>query len=78
MTVKAMKAGAVEFLTKPLRADTLLSTVKEALQRSRTAFEFSLELHALQNRYASLSCREQPAISKRHRMTERRPSRCAL
>ncbi|WP_353685271.1 response regulator [Mesorhizobium sp.] len=63
MTVKAMKAGAVEFLMKPFHADTLLSAVKEALERSRTALEFNSEVRALQDRHASLSCREQEVMA---------------
>jgi len=62
MTVKAMKAGAVEFLMKPFHADALLAAVKEALERSRTALEFNLEMRALQDRQGSLTCREQQVM----------------
>ena len=63
MTVKAMKAGAIEFLMKPFHADMLLSAVKEALERSRITLEFEFELHALQERHASLSRREQEVMA---------------
>ena len=63
MTVKAMKAGAVEFLMKPFHADALLAAVKEALERSRTALEFDLEVRALQDRHGSLSRREQEVMA---------------
>ena len=63
MTVKAMKAGAVEFLTKPFHTDVLLAAVEEALERSRTALEFDLEVRALQDRHESLSCREQQVMA---------------
>ena len=63
MTVKAMKAGAIEFLMKPFHSDVLLSAVKEALERSRTALESELEMHALQDRHASLSRREQEVMA---------------
>ncbi|TGT60897.1 response regulator, partial [bacterium M00.F.Ca.ET.159.01.1.1] len=63
MAVRAMKAGAFEFLMKPIHADALLTAIKEALERSRTALEFELEVSALQNRYASLSCREREVMA---------------
>jgi len=63
MTVKAMKAGAVEFLMKPFHTEVLLSAVEEALERSRTALEFDLEVRALQDRHESLSCREQEVMA---------------
>jgi FixJ family two-component response regulator len=63
MTVKAMKAGAVEFLMKPFHADTLLAAIQEALDRSRTALEGELEMHTLQERHAALSRREQEVMA---------------
>ena len=63
MTVKAMKAGAVEFLMKPVHTEALLAAVEEALERSRTALEFELEVRALQDHHESLSCREQEVMA---------------
>src|SRR5712671_4819202 len=58
MTVQAMKAGAVEFLMKPFGDDVLLSAIRHAIERSHTALRHEAELRALQDCYASLSCRE--------------------
>ena len=58
MTVQAMKAGAIEFLTKPVHADVLLSAIQNALERSRTALQSGVEMQALRDRYASLTPRE--------------------
>jgi len=58
MTVQAMKAGAVEFLTKPLRGDVLLTAIRHAIERSRTALGDEAEMRTLRDRYASLSRRE--------------------
>jgi FixJ family two-component response regulator len=56
--VQAMKAGAVEFLTKPFCVDTLLSAVAEALARSRAALAEQAQIRLLRCRYASLTKRE--------------------
>src|ERR1700722_2973717 len=52
MTVKAMKAGAVEFLTKPVAEDVLIAAIDSAIARSRVTFERESEMQALRNRYA--------------------------
>jgi FixJ family two-component response regulator len=57
-TVQAMKAGAVEFLTKPLRAEVVIGAIASALERSRVALDHEEQMHALRDRYASLSKRE--------------------
>jgi len=58
MTVRAMKAGAFEFLTKPLGGDVLLDAVGRALVRSRTTMDHEAETEALRDCLASLSQRE--------------------
>ena len=62
-TVQAMKAGAVEFSTKPYRDDVLLRAIRQALERSRTALDHEAEIKGLQNRYASLSQREREVMA---------------
>ena len=64
MTVKAMKAGAVEFLTKPFGDDVLLGAVGQALERSRAALDHDEELRALRDDYASLSRREREVMTR--------------
>jgi FixJ family two-component response regulator len=62
MTVRAMKAGAVEFLTKPVGDDVLLDAIREALEFSRSALGHELEMSTLRNRYASLTRRERQVM----------------
>src|SRR5258707_11781900 len=63
MTVQAMKAGAVEFLTKPLTAEVLLSAMQSALERSRASLDVKASLQALRDRHLSLSPREQEVMA---------------
>ncbi len=62
MTVRAMKAGAVEFLTKPFKDEVLLQAVGRALERSRAALESGEGMRRLQERHASLSRREREVM----------------
>src|SRR6476660_6725324 len=55
MTVRAMKAGAVEFLTKPLKDDVLVNAIRGALERSRAALRLEAELRTLKTCYESLT-----------------------
>src|SRR5260221_1899084 len=63
MTVQAMKAGAVEFLTKPFGDDVLLSAIRNAIERSQTALAHEAETRALRDRHASLSRREREVMA---------------
>jgi FixJ family two-component response regulator len=63
MTVQAMKAGAVEFLTKPIQADAFCAAVRQALERSEVALRDEGELRALRERHASLSHREREVLA---------------
>ena len=62
MTVRAMKLGAVEFLTKPFRDQDLLDAIEQALQRDQAAREHQNEIAELQNRYRSLTAREREVM----------------
>lgn len=62
MSVRAMKAGAVEFLTKPFRDQDLLDAVQEAIRRDRAARAHSAETADLRERFESLSSREQEVL----------------
>src|SRR5262249_41299544 len=62
-TVQAMKAGAVEFLTKPFGGDVLLDAISHAIERSRTALAHEAELRALREGYASLTPRERETMA---------------
>ena len=63
MSVRAMKAGAVEFLTKPFRDQDLLDAVRIALERDRARREQDKDVIILQQRFDSLTSREQEVIS---------------
>jgi FixJ family two-component response regulator len=63
MSVRAMKAGAVEFLTKPLNGDVLLDAIRHALERSRAALRQESEMHVLRSCYASLTPREREVMA---------------
>ena len=63
MSVRAMKAGAVEFLTKPFRDQDLLDAVRIALERDRARREQEKEVAEIQQRFDSLTSREQQVIS---------------
>ena len=62
-TVRAMKGGAFEFLTKPYVRDVLLDAVGSAIERSHAALRHMMQVHALQERYESLSRREREVMS---------------
>ena len=62
-SVEAMKAGAVEFLTKPFKDNVLLDAVRESLDRSRLALTREMEMQTLRNRHASLTRRERQVMA---------------
>lgn len=64
MTVRAMKAGAIEFLTKPYGPDALLSAIQCAIERSRSAIDEEADLQALRDRYELLTLRERQVMAR--------------
>jgi FixJ family two-component response regulator len=63
MTVRAMKAGAVEFLTKPFADHVLLDAVRQAIDKSSAAVAREAQVRALRERYESLSHRERQVMA---------------
>ena len=63
MAVQAMKAGAAEFLTKPLNNEALLSAIRQALERSRAALDRQQQMKPMWDRYASLTRRERQVMA---------------
>jgi FixJ family two-component response regulator len=63
MTVRAMKAGAIEFLTKPLKHDVLVNAIRGALDRSRAALRHDSEIQELRDCYALLTPRERDVMT---------------
>ena len=63
ITVRAMKAGAIEFLTKPFREETLLHALRSAFERCNETFRQEDELRTLRERYATLSEREREVMA---------------
>ena len=63
MTVKAMKSGAVEFLTKPFRDQDLIDAIQQALERDRLARRRQNEIAELQQRYGTLTTREREVMT---------------
>jgi FixJ family two-component response regulator len=62
MTVKAMKSGAVEFLTKPFRDQDLVDAIQQALQRERETWQQQHEIQELKERYQTLTAREREVM----------------
>src|SRR6266567_9475741 len=62
MTVQAMKGGAVEFLTKPIDDDALLSAIRHAIERSSAALDREAEVEELRTCYTSLTPREREVM----------------
>ena len=63
MSVQAMKAGAVEFLTKPFKTDLLLDAIRSAIDHSRAALRLDSEMRLIRNRYESLTPREREVMA---------------
>ena len=63
MSVRALKSGAMEFLTKPFRDQDLLDAIQQALERDRIAQQQQAEIHDLQERYHALTAREREVMT---------------
>jgi FixJ family two-component response regulator len=63
MAVRAMKAGAVEFFMKPCRSEVLSNAIRHAIERSRASMRREVQIRAIRDRYASLSCREREVMA---------------
>jgi FixJ family two-component response regulator len=63
MSVQAMKAGAVEFLTKPLKDEVLVDAIRGAIERSRVALRVGAQMQTIKNCYQSLTPRERQVMA---------------
>lgn len=63
ISVQAMKAGAVEFLTKPFHDEVLLSSIRSALEKSRSALAAESEMRTLRDAYSTLTAREREVMA---------------
>jgi FixJ family two-component response regulator len=63
MSVRALKSGAVEFLTKPFRDQDLLDAIQQALQHDIAAREQQTEIHELERRFQALTAREREVMT---------------